>query len=168
MAELFNGGILGWGAGLLDSSGYLLTGRKWSELGQTIADSDGNHENELNFKDSIGTIQTVGNIGGAIAGGLGGWALGSKFGTVGKVIGGVGFALVGMKAGDIIAEVGEDAACATDYVQLGEKQGVKRNWFGAFGSNLMNFGDATYSGDNGITDAERAAASNAADPDVDM
>lgn len=121
-------------------------------LSDSISDSfialDERRSGEKSAKDS----ETLINIGGGIGGLLLGSYLGSNFGTIGKIGGGILGAFVAPK---LINGIAVDAACASDYVEEGKKQGKERNWFGAFGSNLLNFSGQTY---KGITED--------ADPDV--
>ena len=107
---------------------------------------DGRKANEVNFRESAGGYSTILNIGGAIGGALGGWKLGEKFGTVGKVVGGVGLAVIGSKLGSMVQEVGSDVAAAQDYSREAEKKGAKGNFGKALWGNLTNFKGQSYDG----------------------
>lgn len=139
-----------------------------SDIGQTISDTKddvdnfvndaaGNNTNLNHFEDTVDDFHKVAKLGVGVAGAVGGWALGSKFGAAGKVVGGVLGICLAPKLVDLAEEIGKDAAAATDYVQRGEKEGAKRNWFKAFGNNLLNFGGQTYNGGCDLTSAEEAS-----------
>lgn len=92
------------------------------------------NENQKNVN-AVNSKSWLVNIGGGIGGALLGSYLGKDFGVVGKVGLGVVGAFVAPK---LINGIALDAAAATDYVEEGKKKGVERNWFSAFGRNLMD------------------------------
>lgn len=118
-------------------------GNQTTELAEKC---DERKTNEVNFRESAGSYSTILNIGGAIGGALGGWKLGEKFGTVGKVVGGVGLAVIGSKLGSMVQEVGTDVAAAQDYSREAEKKGAKGNFGKALWGNLTNFKGQSYDG----------------------
>ena len=120
-------------------------------------DAAGNNTNLNHFEDTVDDFHKVAKIGVGVAGAVGGWALGSKFGAAGKVVGGVLGICLAPKLVDLAEEIGKDAAAATDFVQRGEKEGVKRDWFKAFGGNFANFGGQTYDGGCDLTSDEEAS-----------
>lgn len=88
--------------------------------------------------------KTLLNVGGGIAGALGGWKLGENFGTAGKVIGGVGLCLVGANLGNIVKEVKDDFTSAQDYASAAEAKGVDGEYGKALWNNLLKFGGQAY------------------------
>lgn len=150
-------------ADVLDAAGWFLTpGLKIGQsIGSNIVDNvstkieetaesfDSRKENEVNFRKSTNNLTTLLNVGGCIAGALGGWKLGENFGTVGKVVGGVGLAIVGTKLGSIVKEIGTDVAAAQDYSREAEKKGVSGTFGKAFWNNLTNLGGQSFDGASG-------------------
>lgn len=114
-------------------------------------------QNKQSFNDTYGNMaQFLTNAGGGIAGALGGWKLGEKFGPVGKFVGSVGFALVGANLGKVVKEVGTDVAAAQDYVREAEKKGQEASFWKTLGSNVLNVKGQTYTGTDGAKLAKEA------------
>lgn len=98
--------------------------------------SNSKNENKVNGSWILG-------IGGTVGGALLGSYLGKDFGTIGKIGGGILGAFVAPK---LVKGIALDAACASDYVEEGKKQGKQRDWLSAFGSNLTNLSGQSYNG----------------------
>lgn len=149
-------GIAGIGEGI--ANGVKEVGKSFEKVGETF---DSRKQNEVNFRNATDSWKNILNIGGGIAGALGGWKLGENFGPIGKVIGCVGLGIIGTKLGGITQEVGTDIAAAQDYSREAEAKGAKGNFGKALWNNLINFGGQTYDGAKG---SEATAESDG--PDV--
>ena len=114
-----------------------------------IESTDERKINETSVRGTTNKWKWFLNIGGGIAGALGGWKLGENFGPVGKIVGCVGLGILGTKLGKITQEVGTDIAAAQDYSREAEKKGVKGTFWKALGNNLMDFNGQSFDGANG-------------------
>lgn len=139
----------------------VLTGKKTVTEAMTDTPIEANErkieQNEQAFnKTYTNMAQFLTNAGGGIAGALGGWKLGEKFGPVGKFVGSVGFALVGANLGKVVKEVGTDVAAAQDYVREAEKKGQEASFWKTLGSNVLNVKGQVYTGTDGAKLAKEA------------
>lgn len=143
--------------GFIINPGYKIGKSIGQSIGNTIVDGvsdaaeslDSRKENETSFRNATDKWKLLINLGGGIAGAIGGWKLGSNFGTVGKVVGGVGLCLVGSKLGKIVQEVGTDVAAAQDYAREAEEKSGKGNFGKALWNNLCNWDGQSYDGAKG-------------------
>lgn len=107
-------------------------------------------ESATKAEDFVDNHEFLTNILGHVGGGLAGYKLGSNFGGIGKVLGGV----IGVWKGDDLAdELAHDFAGAIDYAGQGDSLSSKISRFTkAASGNLFNFSGQSYTGNT--TEAE--------------
>lgn len=121
------------------------------DYGLAAAISDDVKEDRVNnaVSDEYDDKKWLVTAGSAIGGAVVGSKLGERFGAIGKIGGGIIFAIAAPK---FINGVAEDVTGTIDYVNKCEREGQDVSFIKTLGSNIMNIKGQEYSGDSDVPD----------------